>query len=100
MSWKCPHCGFKTELAPLTFKVRERPATCPICGKGLPAVTIEESLDKSLRWVERENPTLFDHLMERMDRKAARLRTIRRIGVLAALVLLGLLAFLLFRGLV
>jgi hypothetical protein len=50
--------------------------------------------------MEQENPPLLDYLIRIMDRKAARLKTIRRIGVLAALVLLGLLAFVLFRGLV
>jgi hypothetical protein len=41
-----------------------------------------------------ENSELFDHLIERIDRKAARRRTLRRIGVLAAVVLLALIVYL------
>jgi hypothetical protein len=33
MSWKCPHCGFDTELAPLVIKDRERVASCPRCDR-------------------------------------------------------------------
>lgn len=98
MSLKCPHCGFESDLAPFAFK--QSGPVCPLCGKVPPRVVSEDTLDKGLQWIEQENPALFDHLIENMDRKAARLKTIRRIGVLAALVLLGLLAFLLFRSLV
>ena len=99
MSWKCPHCGFEAELAPLTFKNCGGQATCPICARALPQVAIEDSLDKSLEWIEREDPALFDHLIEKIERRAARRRILRWIGVLTASASLALLAYLLVRHL-
>ena len=94
MSWKCPHCGFDTGLTPLTIKDRERVATCPRCDRVLPAGATEAPDAKSLQWMEQENPALLDHLMEKMDRRAARRRTVRRVGMLVAVVLLALLVYL------
>ena len=94
MSWKCPHCGFETGLAPLTFKDSKGGATCSRCDRVLPTGGTEGPVDKSLRWMEQEHPALFDHLMEKMDRRAARRRAVRRIGVLVAVVLLALLVYL------
>ena len=94
MSWKCPHCGFDTGLAPLAIKDREGGATCPRCDRVLPAGATEDTVAEGLRWMEQENPALFDHLMEKMDRRAARRRTLRRVGVLIAVVLLALLVYL------
>ncbi len=56
MSWKCPHCGFDTGLAPLTFKDREGVATCPRCDRVLPTGATEDPVAKGLRWIEQENP--------------------------------------------
>ena len=94
MSWKCPHCGFDTGLTPLTIKDRERVATCPRCDRVLPAGATEAPDAKSLQWMEQENPALLDHLMEKMDRRAARRRTLRWVGMLVAVVLLALLVYL------
>jgi hypothetical protein len=95
MSWKCPHCGFETGLAPLTFKdPTEGVATCPRCDRALPAGTTGDSVDKSLRWMEQEHPVLFDYLMEKKDRRAARGRTVRRVSVLVAVGLLALFVYL------
>ena len=94
MSWTCPHCGFETALAPLTFKDRMGVSACPICDRVLPMGAAEHRVAKSLRWMGQENSELFDHLIDRMDRKAARRRTLRRIGVLAAVVLLALIVYL------
>ena len=94
MSWKCPHCGFDTELAPLVIKDREGVASCPRCDRALSAGPAEVPDAQSLRWIERESPALFDHLMEKMDRRTARRRIVRRFGVLVGVVLLALLVYL------
>ncbi len=94
MSWKCPHCGFDTGLAPLTIEDREGGATCPRCDRVLPAGATEDPIAESLRWIEQEHPALFDHLMEKMDQRAARRRTVRRVGIVVAAVLLALLVYL------
>jgi len=94
MSWKCPHCGFDTGLAPLTIKDPKGGATCPRCARELPTGATEGQIDKGLRWIEQESPTFFDHLMEKMDRRAARRRTVRRVGIVVAAVLLALLVYL------
>ena len=48
--------------------------------------------------MEHENPTLFDYLIEKMNRRAARQRTVRRVGVLAASALIALIAYMLLRS--
>ena len=94
MSWKCPHCGFETGLAPLTFKDREGVATCPRCDRVLPTGATEAPDAKSLRWIEQENPVLFDYLMERMDHRVARRRTLRWVALLVGVVFVALLVYL------
>ncbi len=84
MSWTCPHCGFETDLAPLALKQH---TLCPLCGKAPPRVVTEETLDKSLRWMEQEHPALFDHLIERMDRRAAKRRTVRRVAIVTSVLM-------------
>lgn len=94
MSWKCPSCGFESDLAPLAFK--QSGPLCPLCGKVPQRVVSEDTLDKGLRWIEQENPALFDHLIEKMDRKAARSRTVRRVALAAGVVFVALLVYLIF----
>ncbi len=94
MSRKCPHCGFDTGLAPLTINDRKGGATCPRCDRVLPEGATEDTVAQGLRWMEQESPTFFDHLMEKMDRRAARRRTVRRVGILVTVVLLALLVYL------
>ena len=94
MSWKCLHCGFDTGLTPLTIKDRKGAATCPRCARVLPTGAAEETVAQGLLWMEQESPAFFDHLMEKMDRRAARRRAVRRVGIVAAVVLLALLAYL------
>ena len=94
MSWKCPHCGFETGLTPLTLKDREGGATCPRCDRVLPSGATEDPDAQSLRWIEQENPVFFDYLMEKMERRAARRRTVRGVGIVLAVVLLGLVVYL------
>jgi hypothetical protein len=60
-------------------------------------VATENTLDKSLRAMKQENLTLFDYLIEKVERKAARRRTVRWIGVSVVLVFTALLAYLAFR---
>ena len=85
MSRTCPHCGFETDLAPFAFK--QHAAPCPICGKVPSRVVTEETLDKSLRWIEQESPALFDRLVERMDLRAAKRRTIHRVALVTGVVM-------------
>ena len=54
-------------------------------------------MNHGLRQMEQENRTLFDYLIERMDRRAAKHRIVRWVGILVALLLLALIAYLLFR---
>ncbi len=94
MSWKCPHCGFETGLAPLTFKDREGVTTCPRCDRVLPTGATEDPGAEGLRWIEEESPRLFDHLMEKMDRRVARRRTLRWVALLVGVVFVALLVYL------
>ena len=96
---ECPRCGFETGLASLTIALRGGADACPLCDRVLLPVVIEGTFDTSLRRMGQENPTLFDYLIERKDRRAARRRTVRWVDVLVHLVLLALLAYLLFRRL-
>jgi len=94
MSRTCPHCGFETDLAPIAFK--QHAAPCPVCGKVPSRVLTEETLDKSLRWIEQKSPALFDRLIESMDRRAAKRRTVHRLAlVTGAVIAVALLVLLL-----
>ena len=92
MSRKCPLCGSEAGQALLPY---EQPAaTCSLCGSTLPTVVMEQAPDKS-DWLKEENRELFDRLMEKRNLRAARRSMLRRIGLLAGLVVAALLVYLL-----
>lgn len=93
MSWKCPSCGFETDLAPLAFK--QSGPMCPLCGKQLPPAVTEETPNTGLRWIEQEHPAFFDRLMDKRDHRIARRRTVRRVVLAVGLVLGALLVYVL-----
>jgi hypothetical protein len=84
MSWKRPHSGFETDIAPVTTRVHKGAATCPMSDQALQTVVVKETFDRILLRMERGNPPLFDYLIEKRNRKAARRRTVRRAGFLEA----------------
>lgn len=89
----CPRCGFETGFAPLTITARGGADACPMCDRVLPTIVMNGTLNESLRRIEHENPTLLDYLIEKMSRRAARQRTVRRAALLTALVLTALIAY-------
>lgn len=93
---QCPHCGFELGFAPLTIKAHEGVTTCPMCGRAVPRAVIDRTFGETLRRMAQENPPLFDHLIEKMDYRAARQRMLSRIGALTVLVAMVLLLYLLF----
>jgi hypothetical protein len=56
---------------------------------------MEDTHDESLRWIEQENPSLFDHLMEKKNRRAARRRAIRRAAIVVGVVFVALVVYVL-----
>ena len=96
MSRKCPHCGFEPGFTPLTIKAREGATACPRCGQALSGPEMGRTFGETLRRMAQENPPLFDHLIEKMDRRAARQRVFLWVGALVALVTMALLVYLLF----
>jgi hypothetical protein len=93
----CPHCGFEAGLAPLTTAARRKATACPLCDRAPFADVTKNTLNKSLGRMEQENPQLFDYLIEKMERKAARRRISRWVGVVVIGALLVLIAYLLVR---
>ena len=89
----CPRCGFETGFAPLTIRARGGADACPMCNQVLPTIVMNSTLNETLRRMEHENPTLLDYLIEKMSRRAARQRTVRRAALLTALVLTALIAY-------
>jgi hypothetical protein len=89
----CPRCGFETGFAPLTITARGGADACPMCDRALPAAATADILNNSLRRMEHENPTLLDYLIERMNRKEARQRTVRWAALFTASVLTALIAY-------
>ena len=96
MSCRCPHCGFETGFTPLTIKARKGDTTCPRCGRLLPTAGTEDNLGETLRRMAQENPPLFDHLIEKMDYRAARQRMFFWVGAFVVLVTTALLVYLWF----
>jgi hypothetical protein len=93
---QCPHCGFEIGFTPLTIKAREGATTCPMCGQVPPRAVMDHTFGETLRRMAQENPPLFDHLIEKMDYRATRQRTLSWIGVLVVSTGMTLLLYLLF----
>jgi hypothetical protein len=92
----CPRCGFETGFAPLVITARSGADACPMCDRVLPMVVMETASDRRLKRMEHRNHTLLNYLVEKMNRRAARQKTIRWAALSIASVSIALIGYLLF----